>query len=101
MRTTEIQEDIDTFVTEVIDFINIENFEVLTGLGQSDEAFRVEVAAVEEVEFCQFCKVDKCKELMNNSSYIKIMYSIHYASTQRAVNIFLATTKISTTIIST
>ena len=54
MRTTEIQEDIDTFVSEVIDLVNIENFEALTGLGQGDEAFRVEVAAVEEVEFCQF-----------------------------------------------
>ena len=57
MGSPEIEEYIDTFVTEVIDFINVENFEVLTGLSQSDEAFRVEVATVEEVEVCEFCKV--------------------------------------------
>ena len=50
MRAPEVQEYLDTFITEVIDFINVENLKVFTRLGESDQTFGLQIAAIEQVE---------------------------------------------------
>ena len=57
MRAPKVQEDIDTFITEVSDFINVENLKVFTRLGESDQTFGMQIPAVEQIEVLQFWKV--------------------------------------------
>ena len=53
MRAPKVQEDIDTFITEVSDFTNVENLKVFTRLGESDQTFGLQIAAIEQVEVLQ------------------------------------------------
>ena len=59
MRSPEIKEDVDTFVTEVIHFINVKDLEVVAAIGQRHQTSGVEVTAVEQVEVGQFWKVSQ------------------------------------------
>ena len=57
MRPSEIQEEVDTLITEVSHFVNVENLKVLTGLSESHQTFRVEVPTVKQIEVRQLGEV--------------------------------------------
>ena len=59
MRPSEIKEEVDTLITEVSHFVNVQNLEVLARLGQRHQTFRVKVSTVEQVEVGQLGEIGK------------------------------------------
>ena len=59
MRPSEINEEVETFITKISHFVNVQNFQVLTGLRQSHETFGMKISTVEQIEVGQLGEISQ------------------------------------------